>query len=54
MENKIECPNCLGQGEEFNRRTKKPKECKLCEGEGSVEEIVSDAYLHQMIPSMEI
>lgn len=53
-ENKEDCPNCLGTGEEFNRRRKKGKSCHICKGEGTVDEIIADAYLHQEIPNLNI
>ena len=49
-EEKMECPHCLGIGEEYNRRTKQGKLCHLCNGNGTVDEIIADAYIHNNVP----
>lgn len=54
MEEKEECPNCLGTGEVYSRRTKKGIECNICNGNGEVESIIAEAYLHESIPSMDM
>ena len=48
-----ECPNCLGLGEEYDRRKKQSKTCHLCNGKGIVDEIIANAYIHEMIPNMD-
>ena len=45
-----ECPNCLGLGEEYDRRKKQSKTCHLCNGKGIVDEIIADAYIHNNVP----
>ena len=50
---KVECPNCLSTGEEYDRRRKQSKICHLCNGEGIVDEIIANAYIHEMIPNMD-
>lgn len=51
MDEIVECPNCLGIKEEYNKRTKKVRPCTLCNGEGVVDEVISDAYLNNYIPN---
>ena len=49
MENIEECPHCLGVGEEINSKKTGSKTCKLCNGTGVVDNIISDAFIHSYI-----
>ena len=49
MENIEECPNCLGIGEELKSKKTESKTCKLCNGTGVVDNIISDAFIHSYI-----
>lgn len=43
--NKLECPNCIGSGEEFVKG-KYPKACHLCKGEKVVEQAIAEDFIH--------
>lgn len=53
MEEEIECPNCIGSGEEYNKRYNKAVACKLCNGDGKVNDIIYSAYINGSIPSLD-
>lgn len=40
----IECPCCLGTGEEIYKG-KFPKSCSLCKGEGNVDSVLAEDYI---------
>lgn len=44
MNKLVECPNCLGSGEELHKG-RFPKTCTTCKGDGVVDKLVSQAYL---------
>lgn len=44
MNKLVECPNCLGSGEELHKG-RFPKTCTTCKGDGVVDKLVSEAYL---------
>ena len=46
MSKKVECPNCIGTGEEFVKG-KYPRLCRTCTGEGTVNEEVAHNYLDE-------
>jgi RecJ-like exonuclease len=46
MENNLECPNCLGTGEIANQR--RAKTCKICKGNGKVDEFKYQNYLGKL------
>lgn len=52
MNNKLECPHCIGVGEEIvvvNEKEFYNKICHLCDGEGIVDEDVSNTYISDLI-----
>lgn len=44
MSKLVECPNCLGTGEELIKG-KYMKKCKYCDGTGKTEELIASAFL---------
>jgi DnaJ-class molecular chaperone len=46
MSNLVECPNCLGSGEEVYKKNY-VKTCKYCKGDGMVNEEISESLLNQ-------
>tara|TARA_R110000772_G_scaffold54130_1_gene123554 strand:- start:66820 stop:66975 length:156 start_codon:yes stop_codon:yes gene_type:complete len=45
MENKVECPNCLGTGEGATRRV--VRKCVICKGGGFVSEDMYHHYIEE-------
>lgn len=52
MASKVECPKCVGLGEEFNGRFM--KRCKLCGGDKIVDEEAAEAYLENIMEDEDI
>ena len=40
----IECPRCIGTGEEVYNK-KKVKQCSTCKGHGMVDEHIAEAFI---------
>lgn len=47
--NKVECPNCLGEGIIYDPELEIESKCKLCKGTGKVRPEDADAYLATLL-----
>lgn len=47
MSKLVECPNCLGTGEELYKG-KFLKTCKVCNGIGMVDKVISDSFISSL------
>jgi len=48
MADYVECPHCLGVGEEFSPETNRAHTCKVCDGEGYVTLNQEQTYLKRL------
>jgi DnaJ-class molecular chaperone len=47
MNKLVECPNCLGTGEEFFKG-RFPRGCSTCKGEGVVDKSIENAFVKDL------